>query len=198
MPGIRTVVSSLFIGSTVFATTTHAELAGRWAVGAGDSLATIQFDFLDGDTYVFDFSFDEAQGPVTGQDVIEALASDDLAGVPVGGSLFDFEYEVISYSFGDFLVGIGIDDSYHYGDGSEGPDYVNYWHYWTRDSSDLEWSSSMVGFGSRVLTDGVEDAWVFGTDAPPSVVPLPGTLAIVAGGLMLHRRRCRATTEERG
>lgn len=184
MPRLSSAFFSLFIGSTLLATSARAELAGRWAIGEGDSLATIQFDFQDGDTYLFDVSF--SGDSFTGQDVFVLLDAED--------SLFDFDYEVISYSFGDFLTGVGIEDSYDYGDGSEAPDYVNYWHYWTRDSSDLEWSSSMIGFGSRILTDGAEDAWVFGSNAAPSLVPVPGTVAMLAGGLILRRRRCRVSS----
>ena len=136
MPRIRNAVASLFIGSVLLSTTAHADLVNRWSVGTGDALASIQFDFSDGDTY-------------------------------------------------------------EYGDGSE-PPYVNYWHYWTRESSSSDWESSMIGFGSRILSDGAEDAWVFGSNAAPSVVPLPGTLALFAGGLMLRRRRCRdSTTDQR-
>lgn len=181
MPRFTSAVVSLFIGSTLVATSAQAELVGRWAVGQGDSLATIQFDFQGGDTYVFDVSF--SGDSFTGQDVFVLLDAED--------SIFDFDYEVISYSFGDFLTGVGIEDSYDYGDGSEGPDYVNYWHYWNRDGASFDWEASMVGFGTRILTDGAEDAWVFGSDDAPSLVPLPGTVAMLAGGLILRRRRCR-------
>ena len=187
MSRIRNAVSSLFIGSVLLATTAHADLVNRWSVGTGDALASIQFDFSDGDTYVFDVSFVD-DGSFSGQDAIELLGS---------SSEFSFEYDLINYTFGDFLVGVGIEDSYEFGDGSE-PPYVNYWHYWTRESSSIDWESSMIGFGSRILSDGAEDAWVFGSNATPSVVPLPGTLALFAGGLMLRRRRCRAfTTDQR-
>ncbi len=180
MSRVPSAVSFLFVGSVLLATSAQAELVNRWAIGEGDSLATIQFDFQDGDTYLFDVSF--SGDSFTGQDVFVLLDAEE--------NLFDFSYDVISYSFGDFLTGVGIEDSYDYGAGDAG---TNYWHYWNRDDASLAWESSMVGFGTRILTDGAEDAWVFGSDAAPSLIPLPGTLAMMAGGLILHRRRCRVS-----
>ena len=49
----------------------------------------IQFDFLSGNTYVVDLSFD---GSMSGQDAIQMIAADST------GAGFAFSYDVISYS----------------------------------------------------------------------------------------------------
>ena len=99
-----------FIGLSVALSSTmaSADLVDRWAVGEGDSTATLQFDFMNANTYIFDIAFD---GVLTGRGVYDLLAADDTG-------RFGFAFEVISYSFGDFLVGVGIEDDYHYGAGS--------------------------------------------------------------------------------
>ncbi len=118
----------------------HADLAGRWDVGAGSSTAMIQFDFLSGNSYVVDLFF---EGSMSGQEALELIAADSTdAG-------FAFDYDVISYSFGDFLVEIELDSDADYGDGST-PPYVDYWHYWTSDANG-GWEESMIGFGDRIL-----------------------------------------------
>lgn len=180
----RFLYSSLMMAPVLVATTiSQADLVNRWSVGDGDSSAMIQFDFIEGETYVFDISFDE--GSFTGQDALDLLVAET-------DGPFEFTYDVISYSFGDFLTGVGIDTSYNYGDGTEAPDY-NYWAYWTQESGS-DWVSSMIGFGDRLLADGAADGWVFGTDAMPSTIPAPPAVALVAAGLMLQRRRCRRVT----
>lgn len=156
----------------------HADLAGRWDVGAGSSTAMIQFDFLSGNSYVVDLFF---EGSMSGQEALELIAADSTdAG-------FAFDYDVISYSFGDFLVEIELDSDADYGDGST-PPYVDYWHYWTSDASG-GWEESMIGFGDRILTDGAADAWVFGTADAPATIPAPATLAILLPALAGRRRR---------
>ena len=90
-----------------------ADLVNRWEVGSGDATAMIQFDFLSsGNTYVVDLFFD---GSMSGQAAIEMIAADSTT------AGFSFEYDVISYSFGDFLVGIDIEGDSDYGDGSMPP-----------------------------------------------------------------------------
>ena len=156
----------------------QAELVGSWSVGEGDSSASIQFDFMDGQSFLFDVSWD---GTMTGREVFDLIADDD-------SERFYFGYEVITYSFGDFLVGVGIEDAYQYGEGSP-PDYADSWHYWTAEG-DASWESSMIGFSDRELLDGSRDAWVFGDYDPPAQIPAPATLALF-GLLSTQRRRRR-------
>lgn len=155
-----------------------ADLVDRWEIGSGENTAMIQFDFLSGNTYVVDVSFD---GSMSGQDAIQMIAADSTdAG-------FAFGYDVISYSFGDFLVGIDLDADSDYGDGSA-PPYIDYWHYWTGET-DGTWNESMVGFGDRLLVDGSADAWVFGTADAPAMIPAPATFAILLPALARRSRR---------
>ena len=91
----RFLYSSLMMAPVLVATTmSQADLVNRWSVGDGDSSAMIQFDFIEGETYVFDISFDE--GSFTGQDALDLLVAET-------DGPFEFTYDVISYSFGDFL-----------------------------------------------------------------------------------------------
>ena len=155
-----------------------ADLVGSWDLGSGDSTAQIQVDFLSGDSYLFDVSFDSM---ITGRAVFDVIANESES---IEGLEFEFDY--IAYSFGDFLVGIGINDSYDYGEGSP-PDYLDTWSYWTAEGAN-DWASSMVGFSDRELVDGSQDAWVFGTGASPAAIPAPATMAIFAFGLRRRRR----------
>ena len=155
----RSVIAAALLGPVA---SIHADLVDRWGVGAGSSTAMIQFDFLSGNTYVVDLFF---EGSMSGQEAIEMIA---------GGSAdagFSFSYDVINYSFGDFLVEIELDADADYGDGST-PPYLDYWHYWTSESGGA-WEESMIGFGDRILTDGAADAWVFGTADAPATIPAP-------------------------
>ena len=170
------VVIGLFSAAAVSAVS-QADLVGSWSVGEGDFSASIQFDFIDGDTYLFDVFWD---GSITGREVFDLIA-DDVTGQ------YSFEYEVITYTFGDFLVGVGIEDDYQYGEGSP-PDYADSWHYWTAEGGDA-WAASLIGFSDRILSDGSRDAWVFGDFDPPSQIPGPATLALF--GLISMRRHRR-------
>ena len=156
----------------------HADLVQTWEIGEGQSSAMIQFDFLAGNTYMVEVAFDDA---ISGQEALDLIVADsNEAG-------FDFNYDVITYSFGDFLVGIALDGDGDYGDGSS-PPYIDYWHYWTQEG-DANWTESMVGFSDRILTDGAADGWVFGTTDAPAQIPAPATLALAIPALFGSRRR---------
>lgn len=158
----------------------HGDLVDRWDVGEGDQTASIQFDFLDGQTFVFDVSW---TGDLTGREAFDVIA-DDTSG------RFTFDFDFIAYSFGDFLTDVGINDAFDAGSGSP-PDYVDVWHYWTAESSTDAWESSFIGFSDRMLADGARDAWVFGTNVGPSVIPAPGALGLSIIGLAAAGRRRR-------
>ena len=171
-----TVVTTVTLMSSV----AMADLVDRWSVGSGDQTASLQFDFLDGDTYVFDISW---TGELTGREAFDLITNDAT-------DRFDFTFEVISYSFGDFLVGVGVDDAYDYGEGSP-PDYVDIWNYWNADTTEDPWSFAPVGFSDRMLTDGARDGWVFGTTDAPAVIPAPGLLSAALVASLMRRRRRR-------
>ena len=96
-------------------------------------------------------------------------------------------FEVISFSFGDALFGISIGADADEGFGTP-PDYLDYWHYWTREGAG-QWSESFIGFGDRVVSDGSWDGWVFDSSAAPASVPAPGAVALLAFVLPRARRR---------
>ena len=176
----KVVGKAVFIGlftSGVMGAAAQAELVGQWDVGEGDSTSSVQFDFLDGQSFLFDVSWN---GSITGRDVFDLIADDDTG-------RFFFDFDVISYSFGDFLVGVGIEDVYQYGEGSP-PDYADSWHYWIAEG-DAPWEAAMIGFSDRTLQDGSRDAWVFGDYDPPAQIPAPATLALLALIPMRRQRR---------
>lgn len=166
-------------GATLASSFAHADLVDRWDVGSGDQTASLQFDFLSGDTFVFDVSW---TGDLTGRAAFDIIAADDTG-------RFDFSFDYIAYSFGDFLTTVEIDGAFDTGTGTP-PDYIDVWSYWTSDTPSGEWTSSFIGFSDRVLLDGARDAWVFGTGEEPAVVPAPGLVsAALVAGLMRRRRR---------
>ena len=172
----QNIVIGLF-GSGVISLSAHADLVDTFSVGEGDSNASIQFDFLDGNSYLVDIAWD---GDLTGRQAFDLINAE--------GQAFDFEFQYESYSFGDFLTGVNIEQSYNYGTGTP-PDYVDVWHYWTAEAADA-WELSPVGFSSRLLLDGSRDAWVFGTNDGPMQIPAPATLALF-GLLPIGKKRRR-------
>lgn len=177
---MRITRPALVIGSicSTLLSQAHGELVETWSVGSGAASAEIQIDFMNGNTYVFDLAF---EGEIRGRDVFdlvrdEAATIDDLS----------FDFSLISYSFGDFLTGITLNQDSDYGEGSP-PDYLDTWAYWTAEGAG-DWSSSMIGFSDRILVDGSRDAWVFGTGAGPATIPAPATVAFA---LFLRGGRAR-------
>lgn len=174
----RCLVPSVILAGVVIVTHAEADLVDRWEVGTGDQSATLQFDFLDGRTFAFDVRW---SGTLTGRGAFDLIADDDTG-------RFGFTFDVLSYSFGDFLVGVGVDDAYHYGEGSP-PDWVDVWHYWTAESPTDAWSYASIGFSDRLLADGARDGWVFGTTDAPATIPAPGVLVVLFGGGLARTRR---------
>ena len=158
----------------VGATYAAADVVATYDVGAGASLAEVQFDFSNGNTHVYSLRWN---GTLYGRDVFDVIS----AAQP---DLFAFEYE--TYSFGDFLTGVSLGDDADSGVGTP-PDYIDYWHYWTHDGSGVH-EASMIGFNNRVLVDGSADAWVFGHSDAPASIPAPGSLLILLVG---NRRRTK-------
>jgi hypothetical protein len=180
---MRVPYSTFFMAFLVAAASgseARSELVDRFTVGEGDQSAALQFDFLDGRTWVFDVAW---TGELSGRGAFDLIAADTTG-------RFAFDFEIISYSFGDFLVGVTIEDASHHGTGTP-PDYVDTWHYWTAETADEPWTESFIGFNDRALADGGRDGWVFGTLATPAVVPAPGVLTFGILGLAATRRRVR-------
>lgn len=148
-----------------------AGIVATYDVGAGLYASTIQVDFENGNGYVFTLRWTE---PTDGFAALQQA----IAGV-AGAQL---QYQ--SFSFGEFVTGIGVGSDFQYGEGDLWP-VENYWHYWTEVSG--EWQMAMFGASDRTLVDGSADAWVFGSSAAPQAVPGPG--AAVALALLRRGRR---------
>lgn len=151
-------------------------LVGNYVVGSGANASFIQFQFTNENTYLYEVRYD---GSMTGRALFDVVA----AAQP---GFFSFTYD--SFSFGDFVTGITIGTDTDFGYGSP-PDYLDYWHYWTRGSATDTWTESFIGFADRVVTNGSWDGWVFNSASAPNAVPAPSALALLAGGLLTTRRR---------
>ena len=160
-------------------TTARGDLIETFSVGQGAESAEIQFDFTNGNTYVYNVHF--SGDAITGRDVFDVI-------INAQPEFFNFEIQV--YDWGQFLTGVFIGNDADTGDGSE-PPYLNYWHYWTAEFEN-SWEYSMIGFTDRLLENGSRDAWVFGTDVAPAVVPAPATIFALPFLLTLTRTRRRA------
>jgi hypothetical protein len=99
-----------------------------------------------------------------------------------------FSFVVTTYSFGDALTGVTIGSDTDAGFGTP-PDYLDYWHYWTRDNSESAWTESWVGFTERAMSNGSWDGWVFNSAGAPSVVPAPTVAALFMLTPLARRRR---------
>lgn len=156
-----------------------AELVGSWSIGAGSSTSHLQFQFTNGNTYLYDISYD---GAMSGAGLL-AIVSASQPGF--------FGYTTEQYPFGIVLLGVSIGSDADIGFGTP-PDYLDYWHYWTREASETAWTESWTGFGDRAVTDGSWDGWVFNSNAAPAAVPTPGAAVAIAlsaawTGMRRHR-----------
>ncbi len=160
----------------------NAAIVGSYAVGSGSQVSTVQFDFVtlgtnETNTYLYEVAHDAG------------LFGDDLFAIIAAAQPGYFSHEVITFSFGDALYSVGIGSDFAAGFGTA-PDYLDYWHYWTRDNAAQAWSESWIGFGDRAVTDGSWDGWVFNLWGAPAAVPAPAVLSLFAMlGMRQSRRR---------
>ncbi len=145
------------------------------AVGTGEHSALLKINFWEDGPPAYDYEF---------------LVSFD--GTATGLGLFDIvEAETTlttvrqDFGFGIFIDGISYDGHSHVGYGGG----EKWWHYWTRDAGETDWTFSFVGVNERVVADGDADGWTYGRSGGP--VPEPATLAVLGAGLagLLARRR---------
>lgn len=154
-----------------------ADLVGSYTVGAGSSASFVQFEFANSNAYLYEVRYDVA---ATGRDLFLTIAAAQPG---------FFSFETIDFSFGTALLGIAIGDDVNSGFGTP-PDYLDYWHYWTREDSTSVWVNSFIGFGDRAVSNGSWDGWVFNSDSQPAAVPAPAAGALLAcAGFTLRRRR---------
>jgi hypothetical protein len=169
------VLASLLLGPV--AADASAGLVASFEVGSGSSSSTLQFDFANGNSYIYTVFWD---GATTGRDLF------DIAAAAQPGF---FVSDIVTFSFGDALFGQSIGGDTNAGFGTP-PLFLDYWHYWIREDSAAAWQMAMTGFGDRLVTNGSWDGWVFGGDGPPSAIPAPAGVAVI--GLILCRSRRRS------
>jgi hypothetical protein len=177
VPGVPMKTMSLTLGAVALlcSTSAFAALVSSRTIGSGLKSATLQFDFENGNAHQVTLRWN---GDLNGFQALEMVAAQ------VSGAQLDYQ----SFSFGNFVTGIGIGGDYQYGEGDLWP-VENYWHYWNAEGMGA-WTESMVGADVRMLSDGSRDAWVFGSSVMPQAVPAPGVLTLLAGaGLCARRRR---------
>lgn len=160
------IASAVFI-TAASTTAADAGIVATFDVGAGNNQATIQIDQEDGDTYLYSLRF--ASDSISSWDALLAIDAE----------LDSFSLEYQTYSFGVFLTGITIEGDRDYGTGDLWP-IPNYWHFWIDTAEG--WSLAPFGAQSRMLSAGSADAWVFGTNAAPQVIPAP---AVGIGALLM-------------
>lgn len=152
-----------------------ADLVGSYTVGSGASASHLQFQFGNANSYLYEVRYDGA------------LFGDDLLAIVAAAQPGFFSYQVESYSFGDVLLGVSIGGDSDAGFGTP-PDYLDYWHYWTKEPLDTAWTESFVGFADRAVRDGSWDGWVFNSASAPATLPAPGAVALLALAGVARRR----------
>jgi hypothetical protein len=166
----------VMLSASLFAGRADGGLVASFEVGTGSSISQLQFDFENGNSYLYVVHW---EGTTTGRDLLD-IVSEAQPGY--------FVAEIASFSFGDVLFSQKIGADLNAGFGTP-PDFYDFWHYWTRESAAATWESSLVGFGDRVMTDGCWDGWVFGNHDAPATVPAAGGMVIFATMLRGSRRR---------
>ena len=170
-------VSTKFVAMIVCGAVTSSllgEIVDEFDLGTGANTSTILFQFTNENQYLYTIRYDD---PMTGRTVFD-LISDEQPGY--------FVPDIQTFSFGDSLFGLAISDDEDAGFGTA-PEYLDYWHYWTKESASAEWEFSMVGFSDRFLSDGSVDGWVFNSNNAP--IPAPAAISAVLGLGLIRRRR---------
>jgi hypothetical protein len=150
------------------------EIVDEFDLGTGANTSTILFQFTNENQYLYTIRYDD---DMTGRTAFD-LISDAQPGY--------FVADISESSFGDFLVGLGIGDDFDSGSGTA-PEYLDYWHYWTKEVETEAWLFSQVGFSDRDLSDGSVDGWVFNSNDAP--IPAPAVLPAALGLGLIRRRR---------
>ena len=163
--------------AAIASATASASLVGTYTVGTGASASFVQFQFTNANTYLYEVRYD---GAMTGKGLFAIIGAAQTG-------FFSYTYD--TYSFGDFVTGITVGSDSDSGYGTP-PDYLDYWHYWTRGALADTWAESFIGFGDRAVSNGSWDGWVFNSATAPAAIPAPGAIALLAlGGLVSRRRR---------
>jgi hypothetical protein len=178
--GDRMVVDAIGgLGAANVATLTAGSRVISEDVGAGAHASHVVVDFGP-QSYDFLVRYD---GSITGEQALQMLQANT-----------DFRLTVEHFSFGDFVTGLDYGGYKDVGDGSTGPLFNDFWSYYTGDG--ITWTSATTGAGSRILSDGSYDGWVWtpsqATGPDFATVPEPtlaGLLVLQALWLLRTRRR---------
>lgn len=155
----------------------HADFVASYTVGSGANTSFLEFQFTNSNTYLYEVRYDGA------------LRGNDLFAIAAAAQPGYFSYTTEQFSFGLALFGVSIGSDSDTGFGNP-PDYLDYWHYWTRESGGDAWTESWIGFADRSVSNGSWDGWVFNSAGTPAAVPAPGAVAIAAlVGCMRRRAR---------
>ena len=168
---VLAITSSLAIATPVNFGGTWVEVEYWGGSGSNEAIVVVDFHATGGDSYAFGFKWD---GSATGYDALVAI---DVAGA--------LDFEATYYSGSGYFI-----DNFYYNNVSGDQSY--YWQYFT-SSDGVVWNSSAAGMSDRTLTVGDWDGWYNGFDpgvSPTTPIPEPVTIALLAlGGLLLRRRR---------
>ena len=141
-------------------------------VGTGANTVGVEIEWKDGFLQEFAVSFDTAY--ITGWEAMNAIETETSLALVVQ-----------DYGWGDFIDGISFDEHSNVG-------YISgddWWHFWIKDVGQ-DWISPAYGISDRVLLPGDSDGWVYGHEFAPGEVPEPATMALLAiGGLLIRKRR---------
>ena len=170
----RRIIVLVFIS----AVTCGWSAAAPVSVGTGVNSAGVYIEWSDGFIGQFEVYF--GQGPtdtITGADLLLTLDSE----------LTDFTLEYTNWGtaeepdlFVDSMEYLG-----HYNGGYGGEE--DWWHYWIQEAGETSWTSPLYGMSSRVVGNCDSDGWIYGRAGTP--VPEPATVALLASGIILLRRR---------
>lgn len=169
------MLRTLSLSVVLFASSADAGLVATFDVGVGSQASNLQFDFTNGNSYLYIVRWD---GATTGRDLFDIVA----AAQPVF-----FAFETQTFPFGEALFAVTIGADFDAGFGTP-PDFLDYWHYWVRDDARADWGYAQSGFAERLVTEGSWDGWVFGSEGPPSPIPAPAAIALLVIALAPRRR----------
>jgi hypothetical protein len=141
-------------------------------VGSGANSANVYIEWSDG--YVADFAVKFDEPSVTGLGLFDILQANT--------SLTTVRND---FGFGVFVDGIAFEG--HSNTGWTGG--ANWWHYWTMNAGETEWTLPAFGAVDRVVNNGDSDGWIYGRD---SAVPEPVTIVLLGlGAMIMHKRKMK-------
>ncbi len=158
----------LFVCLIIITVLSMSAAAAIIDIGTGVNTAGLYIEWKDGFTVEFAVNFDAAS--LTGWELFDAVKAETT-----------LDTVVENFGWGDFIDGISYEGHNNVGFGGG----ADWWHYWIMDAG-TDWVSPAFGISDRTLYDGDMDGWVYGSD----YIPEPGTMALLAfGGLLLRKKR---------